>query len=121
MALLTFTPPVGPSPGTAHKPTVNLFETEFGDGYSQPTPKGLNHVRKSVTPSRLVSAASGRCKGKLDRKGQEPGVTNVTGFQRASRSLSWKRLAGCDFACAGQTDSAPNGNAIERTRACYAG
>lgn len=51
MALPTFTPPVGPSPGTAHKPTVNLWETEFGDGYSQPTPKGLNHIRKNVSLS----------------------------------------------------------------------
>lgn len=49
MALPTFTPPIGPSPGTAHKPTVNLWEADFGDGYSQPTPKGINHIKKSVT------------------------------------------------------------------------
>lgn len=42
MVLPTFIPPVGPSPGTSHKPTVNLWEAEFGDGYSQPTPKGIN-------------------------------------------------------------------------------
>lgn len=51
MSLLTFNPPIGPSPGTAHKPRVNLWEAEFGDGYSQPTPKGLNHIRKSTSLS----------------------------------------------------------------------
>lgn len=49
MPLPTFKPPIGPSPGTAHKPTVNLWEAEFGDGYSQPTPKGINHIKKSVS------------------------------------------------------------------------
>lgn len=49
MALPTFRPPVGPSPGTAHKRQVSLFEAEFGDGYSQPTPKGINHIRKTVS------------------------------------------------------------------------
>lgn len=48
MALTTFAPPVAPSPGTSHAPQVRLWETEFGDGYSQPTPKGLNHIRKQV-------------------------------------------------------------------------
>ncbi|MGV1754827.1 phage tail protein [Agrobacterium sp. CG674] len=49
MALPTFEPPIGPSPGTGHKPTVNLWEAEFGDGYSQSTPKGINHIKKSVS------------------------------------------------------------------------
>ncbi len=48
MALSTFNPVVKPSPGTSHTPQVNLWEAEFGDGYSQPTPKGLNHVRQQV-------------------------------------------------------------------------
>lgn len=48
MPLPTFNPPVGPSPGTAHKPTVSLWEADFGEGYSQSTPKGINHIRKSV-------------------------------------------------------------------------
>ncbi len=51
MSVPTFTPPVGPSPGTWHKPTVNLWEADFGDGYSQPTPKGINHIRKSTSLS----------------------------------------------------------------------
>lgn len=49
MPLPTFEPPVRPSPGTAHKPTVNLWKADFGDGYSQPTPKGINHIKKSVS------------------------------------------------------------------------
>ncbi|QWY83006.1 minor tail protein M [Rhizobium phage RHph_X66] len=49
MALPTFEPPVGPSPGTSHKPTVNLWESEFGDGYSQAMPKGINHIRKTTS------------------------------------------------------------------------
>ena len=51
MVLPVFMPPVAPSPGTAHKPTVNLWEADFGDGYSQPTPKGLNHIRRAVSLS----------------------------------------------------------------------
>lgn len=51
MALPTFAPPVRPSPGTSHKPTVNVWKAEFGDGYSQPTPKGINHIKKSVSLS----------------------------------------------------------------------
>lgn len=51
MALPTFAPPVAPSPGTTHKPTVNLWEADFGDGYSQPTPKGVNHIRRAVSLS----------------------------------------------------------------------
>lgn len=51
MPIPTFSPPVGPSPGTSHKPTVNLWEADFGDGYSQPTPKGINHIKRAVSLS----------------------------------------------------------------------
>lgn len=44
--LPSFKPPIGPSPGTTFERKVNLLKAEFGDGYSQPTPKGLNHIRK---------------------------------------------------------------------------
>jgi phage-related protein len=27
---------------------LKILEAEFGDGYSQPTPNGLNHIRESV-------------------------------------------------------------------------
>ncbi|GAA4525516.1 hypothetical protein GCM10023174_10240 [Chelativorans composti] len=49
MALPTFNPPIGPSPGTTHKPKISLYEAEFGDGYSQPTPKGINHIKRTVS------------------------------------------------------------------------
>jgi phage-related protein len=49
MPLPTFTPPIGPTPGTAHKPKVNLLKAEFGDGYSQSTPKGINHIRRTCS------------------------------------------------------------------------
>lgn len=49
MALETFAPPIGPSPGTAHKPQIKIREAEFGDGYSQPTPDGINHIRRTVS------------------------------------------------------------------------
>lgn len=48
MPIPTFTPPVRPSPGTSHAPQVKLLEAEFGDGYSQPTPHGINHIKKTV-------------------------------------------------------------------------
>lgn len=48
MALKTFNPPVGPSPGSSFKPQVKVLEAEFGDGYSQPTPDGINNVRETA-------------------------------------------------------------------------
>lgn len=44
--LPTFEPPVAPSPGTTFKPKVKVLETEFGDGYTQSTPNGLNNIRE---------------------------------------------------------------------------
>lgn len=49
MAIPTFTPPVGPSPGTGHERQISLYEADFGDGYSQSTPKGINHIKKGVS------------------------------------------------------------------------
>lgn len=45
MALPTFSPPVAPSAGLAVEPKLNLFKSEFGDGYTQASPAGLNHIR----------------------------------------------------------------------------
>lgn len=45
MTIETFYPPVAPSPGTSRKPELKLLEAEFGDGYSQVMPAGLNHIR----------------------------------------------------------------------------
>jgi phage-related protein len=46
MALNVFVPPVGPSPGTENTPEFRILESEFGDGYSQSTRDGLNHIRQ---------------------------------------------------------------------------
>jgi phage-related protein len=49
MAFRVFYPPVPPSPGTADKPEVKLFKADFGDGYTQATPAGLNHIRRVLS------------------------------------------------------------------------
>lgn len=48
MPLPTFNPSVKPSPGTGHAPEINLREAPFGDGYTQASPQGLNHIRQVV-------------------------------------------------------------------------
>lgn len=48
MALPIFTPPVLPSAGLANEPKINLFKAEFGDGYTQASPAGLNHIRDTA-------------------------------------------------------------------------
>lgn len=49
MPLQTFTPSIAPSPGTQSKPSVNLWVAEFGDGYTQAAPRGLNHIRHNLS------------------------------------------------------------------------
>lgn len=49
MPLTTFTPPMRPSAGTGNTPEVSLRRASFGDGYTQASPAGLNHVRRIVT------------------------------------------------------------------------
>lgn len=48
MALDTFAPPVAPSPGSTMTPALKIREVEFGDGYTQPLPDGLNHIRMTI-------------------------------------------------------------------------
>jgi phage-related protein len=47
----TFTPPVIPSPGqgTNKKVTARVLRADFGDGYSQRGPDGLNYVGRALT------------------------------------------------------------------------
>lgn len=45
---LTFTPSIAPSPGTMHRPQLKIRQADFGDGYSQPTPDGINHIRQVI-------------------------------------------------------------------------
>lgn len=49
MTLPTFTPPFEPSAGLQAKPEIKVLKADFGDGYSQPTPDGLNHIREVLT------------------------------------------------------------------------
>ncbi|MTH61206.1 phage tail protein [Paracoccus litorisediminis] len=49
MPLNTFNPPVRPSMGTGIAPEVTLRKAQFGDGYTQNSPAGLNHIRQVVT------------------------------------------------------------------------
>lgn len=49
MAFPTFNPSVAPSPGTTITPELALNEVSFGDGYSQASPRGINHVRRRVS------------------------------------------------------------------------
>jgi phage-related protein len=49
MALATFTPDPPPSPGTKRKPKLKILKADFGDGYTQPTPDGLNFIRRTIS------------------------------------------------------------------------
>lgn len=49
MAYTTFTPPVAPSPGTSDTIKIKKLEAEFGDGYSQAIPDGLNNLRREIS------------------------------------------------------------------------
>lgn len=49
MPYTTFTPPVPPSPGTSDAIQIKKLEAEFGDGYSQAVPDGINHMRREIS------------------------------------------------------------------------
>ena len=62
MPLPTFTPEVAPSPGTQRAPEIALNKSSFGDGYTQASPKGLNHIRQTLvlkwtvlTPAQMLA------------------------------------------------------------------
>ncbi|HEY8566589.1 MAG TPA: phage tail protein [Beijerinckiaceae bacterium] len=49
MTLQTFAPPVPPTAGgVVRKQQLKLLKASFGDGYSQTTRDGLNHMRRVV-------------------------------------------------------------------------
>lgn len=49
MPYTTFTPSIPPSPGTSDTIKVKKLEAEFGDGYSQAVPDGINHLRREIS------------------------------------------------------------------------
>lgn len=48
MSAPTFIPPIDPSVGTSERPVVSLNKAEFGDGYSQASPKGIQHIKRKL-------------------------------------------------------------------------
>jgi len=48
MPLNTFAPSIKPSPGGSSSPEINLRTAEFGDGYTQSAPSGLNYIREMI-------------------------------------------------------------------------
>lgn len=48
MPLATFNPPIAPSPGSTTTPKIKLRTAEFGDGYTQEMPDGLNHIQRVI-------------------------------------------------------------------------
>ncbi|WP_051955974.1 phage tail protein [Beijerinckia mobilis] len=48
MTLPTFNPPTEPTIGLENKPEIKLLKADFGDGYTQSSPDGLNHIRKVI-------------------------------------------------------------------------
>lgn len=51
MTILTFNPTVPPSPGTSDKPNIKKLQADFGDGYSQAVPDGINHIKREISLS----------------------------------------------------------------------
>jgi len=88
MALPTFDPIVKPSPGTNFQPQVKVLEAEFGDGYSQPTPDGINNIRETVDLSwnGLTEFEMKQIYGFfVARKGAEPFYYKPAGHDRTAK------------------------------------
>lgn len=49
MTISTFTPPRAPNFGTEDSPRVAILRAEFGDGYTQATAAGINHIRRTLS------------------------------------------------------------------------
>jgi phage-related protein len=88
MSLAIFTAPQSPS-SAEFSPEVKVLKAEFGDGYSQPTPDGLNNVRQVVTLQwdYLEADEKQAIIGFMEaRKGAEPFTYQIPGEIRA---LNW--------------------------------
>jgi len=48
MALTTFAPDPAPGPFPVITPEIRVRRAEFGDGYTQTSADGLNHIRQTV-------------------------------------------------------------------------
>jgi phage-related protein len=88
MALTTFTPPIAPAPGTKHAPKIKLLKAEFGDGYTQATPNGLNHIAYEISLrwDALTEAQFGTIRQFFeDRGGYRPFWYQPRGFATAQK------------------------------------
>lgn len=48
MPIPTFTPSIGPSPGTKFAPKPTVLSAPFGEGYSQDSPSGVSSLSNEV-------------------------------------------------------------------------
>lgn len=71
MPLPTLVPPKAPSVGATAEPKLNLRETEFGDGYTERSPNGLNHLREAweLKFELLTAAQSATLRAFLQERG----------------------------------------------------
>ena len=98
MAIQTFSPPVDPTPGTTHGRKLNILEADFGDGYSQPTPNGLNYIRREVAlqwDGLSLAQKQAIDSFMFDRGGTEPFLYTVFGetVERKWTCKDWSAVA----------------------------
>jgi phage-related protein len=89
VSLPTFNPPCPPQAGSKSKPELKLRKAEFGDGYTQTTRDGLNHIRQvfNLTWERLpASDADAILAFFEERGGDQPFYYAVPG---TSRKVKW--------------------------------
>jgi phage-related protein len=110
MTMVEFIPPQEPSPGATNKPEIKILKAAFGDGYSQPTPDGLNHVRSVLA---LQWDGLERCERDEivnfleDRGGTEPFVFRMPEDRQAPLwALNNADLSRFTFTCAEWSDTA---------------
>jgi phage-related protein len=95
MALDTFQPPVAPSPGTQKQYKPRLKQADFGDGYTQPTRDGLNHIRR-VVPLKWTTLTETQAKAiedfLIEKGGDTPFLYALTDdVTRQWRCEQWNR------------------------------
>ena len=100
--LYAFNPPIAPSPGTSVQTRVALNTAEFGDGYTQSSPRGLNHIRETLTLSwaGLTPEQFTKIKGFfVEQGGNKPFAYTPTGYDgyRVWTCSEWTFKLGAPF------------------------
>lgn len=86
MTTPVFTPPTSPSAGATDRPELKILQAEFGDGYNQPTPDGVNHIRTTLALKFELLEAEERSEivdFLTARKGVEPFLYQLPGSPSA--------------------------------------